>query len=129
MSLLLRALAVWSLILLGAVINGGLRQRLLVPWLGESFGHVLSALLLSLIVVAVTALFSPFLAMVSVREAWLVGGFWLALTVAFEFLGGHFVFRQPWKKLLADYNIAAGRVWILVLATTLLAPQGLYSWR
>lgn len=129
MSLLLRALALWFLILLGAVLNGGLRQRVLVPWLGESFGHVLSALFLSLIVVVVTALFATFLHLVSSREAWLVGGFWLILTVAFEFLAGHFVFGAPWEKLLADYNLAAGRIWILVLATTFLAPRLFYSWR
>jgi hypothetical protein len=129
MTLLFRALVLWGLILVGAVLNGALRQLLWIPWLGDWLGHVLSAALLSLIVVAVTALFARFLDIVSVREAWLVGGFWLVLTVTFEFLGGHFAFGAPWEALLADYNIAAGRIWILVLATTLVAPRLLYSWR
>jgi hypothetical protein len=129
MSLLLRALALWFLILPSAVLSGELRQRLLVPWVGESLGHVLSALLLSLIVVGVTAIFAAFLKLVSPREAWLVGGFWLVLTAAFEFIGGHFLFGASWARLLADYNLTAGRIWILVLATTLLAPRLIYSWR
>lgn len=29
---------------------------------------------------------------------------------------------NPWEKLLADYNIFAGRLWILVLLNNLLAP-------
>jgi hypothetical protein len=51
-----------------------------------------------------------------------VGGLWLALTLTFEFGLGHFIAHKPWHELLADYNIVAGRVWILVLVTTLGAP-------
>jgi len=39
-----------------------------------------------------------------------------------QFGFGHFVAHKPWRELLADYNIAAGRIWALVLLTTLLAP-------
>ena len=44
------------------------------------------------------------------------------LTLAVEFLAGHFLFRNTWERLLADYNLAQGRVWILVLVTTLVTP-------
>jgi hypothetical protein len=44
------------------------------------------------------------------------------LTLAFEFGVGHWVFRNSWEKLLHDYDLSSGRIWILVLATTLLAP-------
>ena len=40
----------------------------------------------------------------------------------FEFGIGHFVFKKPWPELLADYNIAKGRIWILVLVATATAP-------
>jgi hypothetical protein len=56
------------------------------------------------------------------RAAVRIGLLWLALTVAFEFLAGHFVFRTPWHRLLADYNLAAGRIWVLVPVTTAIAP-------
>jgi hypothetical protein len=42
--------------------------------------------------------------------------------VAFEFLAGHYWFHASWSALFADYNLAQGRIWILVLVTTLLAP-------
>jgi len=47
---------------------------------------------------------------------------WVFFTVGFEFLAGHYVFEKAWETLLADYNLAQGRVWILVLVTCLLAP-------
>lgn len=52
----------------------------------------------------------------------MVGTVWVALTVAFEFLAGHYVFGNSWERLLADYNMVRGRLWILVLLANLFAP-------
>jgi hypothetical protein len=60
--------------------------------------------------------------MKAVRDAFLVGLLWVVLTVAFEFLAGHYIFGNSWETLLADYNVFRGRVWLLVLLTNLLAP-------
>jgi hypothetical protein len=49
--------------------------------------------------------------------------------VAFELLGGHYLFNRPWAVLLADFNLAAGRLWVLVLAATLLTPVLWCIWR
>ena len=46
----------------------------------------------------------------------------VALTVAFEFLAGHYVFGNSWERLIADYDVFRGRIWILVLLMNLLAP-------
>ena len=51
-----------------------------------------------------------------------MGAIWFCLTITFEFAAGHYVFGNPWEKLLADYNILEGRIWSLVLLTILLAP-------
>ena len=64
----------------------------------------------------------PWIAPRSVQDAWLIGITWVLLTVAFEFLGGHFLFGRPWKLLLADYNILAGRIWVMVLVVSLVTP-------
>jgi hypothetical protein len=58
----------------------------------------------------------------SLADAWRIGLLWLALTLAFELLAGHYVFDAPWSRLLADYNLLRGRIWILVLITTFAAP-------
>jgi len=56
------------------------------------------------------------------KDLFLAGVYWLCWTVAFEFIFGHFVFGNFWEKLFADYDIFAGRIWILVLLTILVAP-------
>jgi hypothetical protein len=56
------------------------------------------------------------------QDAWTIGVTWVALTLAFEFLGGHFIFGRPWQELLGDYNLFAGRIWVMVLIVTLMTP-------
>jgi hypothetical protein len=48
----------------------------------------------------------------------------MALTVTFEFLFFHFFGGHPWSELLAHYNVANGRVWVLILAWPGLAWPG-----
>ena len=121
-SLVLRALTVWLLLLLLAVLNGALREEALVPWFGPKAAHLISTLLLSGLILGATALTIGWIAPGSSAGALGVGALWLLLTLAFEFLAGHFVFHKPWPELLADYDLTRGRIWILVLLVTFLAP-------
>jgi hypothetical protein len=57
-----------------------------------------------------------------------IGSIWLALTLAFEFLAGHFLFGRSWSVLVAEYDLAAGRLWILVFATTPMTPVLAFIW-
>ena len=57
-----------------------------------------------------------------------IGLLWMALTVAFEFLFFHYVGGHLWAALLANYNLAAGRLWVLVLLCLLLAPSLFRGW-
>lgn len=54
--------------------------------------------------------------------AWRAGILWLAMTVAFEFLFFHYVTGHSWSELLANYDLAAGRLWVLLLAWIAVAP-------
>lgn len=49
------------------------------------------------------------------RGALKVGALWLVLTLAFEFLAGHYLFQKPWAVLLQDYDLSWGRIWVAVL--------------
>ena len=51
-----------------------------------------------------------------------VGLAWLIFTILFEFIAGHYVFGNPWEKLIRDYNLFEGRIWSLVLLPILAAP-------
>ena len=117
-----RAIAVWFGILVLANINGAARQAWLIPRLGEPGGRVVSTLALSGVVLLLTWLTIPWIEPTSTRGAVKIGVIWLGLTLAFEFLVGHYVFGQSWRKLLEDYDITRGRIWVLVLLLVLFAP-------
>jgi hypothetical protein len=94
----------------------------LIPRLGQQTGRVVSPVILSAVAVLVTWLTIGWIAPGSGADALKVGGLWLLLTLAFEFLVGHYGFRKPWPVLLEDYHIERGRIWIIVLLTVLFAP-------
>jgi hypothetical protein len=125
--MIFRAATVWALLLVVAVANGALRELLITTRLGPHAAHVISTLILSAAIVAVAFVSIRWIAPRDGAAALRVGGLWVGLTLAFEFLAGHWFFGKPWEVLLADYNLAAGRVWILVLVATLLAPAWAFS--
>jgi hypothetical protein len=51
-----------------------------------------------------------------------VGSLWTGLTLAFEFLAGHYLFQQSWSMLLEDYDVTSGRIWPFVLLMVFFAP-------
>ena len=118
----LRSIAVWCLFVVLAIMNGALRTTLLTPWLGELRSHITSTVMLCVAILLVTWLTIGWLRPSNLREALFTGGAWALMTAAFEFLAGHYVFGSPWTTLFADYDLFAGRVWILVLVTTAFAP-------
>jgi len=117
-----RALGAWLVMMVLAIANGGVRDALLVPRLGAHVSHVVSCFTLAALIVLTTWLLYPRLRIRTRSDAFRVGGLWLSLTVAFEFLAGHFLFATAWSALLADYDVTAGRLWIVVLIATLMAP-------
>jgi len=118
----LKALAIWLAILLLAILNGLLREAVLVPMLGPSAGLVLSGLLLSALIVAVAYLALPWLDVRGAAPLLAVGLGWLALTLVFEFSFGLWQ-RKPWPVLLEAYTFQGGNLWPLVLLVTALAPS------
>lgn len=118
-----RALVIWLAFLALAIAAAALREGLLTPRVGESAAHRLGT----------AAVVAAFLVVIGLSVRWIVpslesgrllglGLFWTVLTITFEFAFGRFVVGHSWRRLLHDYNLLAGRVWILVLLTTLLGP-------
>ena len=116
------ALIPWFLLVLLAIINGFIRQKFIIPKVGEQKAHVIGTiifLILQFILIFV------YVKMSLIRESSIlleVGVFWVILTVLFEFGFGHYIMKHPWSKLLADYNIFKGRIWLLVLINNIFAP-------
>lgn len=118
----LKAFGVWLLLAVAMVLNGAARDMLYQPALGYDLGHSTSSVLAVAIVWAAAYAFVRATPDARHAEWKRVGLLWLALTVAFEFLAGHYIFGTPWEALLADYNLARGRLWIFVLISTYAAP-------
>jgi uncharacterized protein YneF (UPF0154 family) len=118
----MRALLIWLVLLVLAVVNGAAREAWLVQRFGEPVGHAISSVALSALILLLSWLTIGWINPATAKDALLIGLVWLALTLAFEFIAGHYLFRKPWNELLADYDILAGRIWVSVLVTTTLAP-------
>jgi len=118
----LRSLVVWCAFVVLAVINGSFRDAVLTPRLGEHESHVIGTITLCTAILIVTWLTINWMRPAKSTDALLIGGVWVLMTVGFEFLVGHYVFGTSWARLLADYDLLGGRVWLLVLATVAFAP-------
>jgi uncharacterized membrane protein YhaH (DUF805 family) len=112
----------WLLLTLAAVINGAVRQYVIMPRTGEAAAHVIATVVLCLVILAVSWFLVGFQRLRDRGVLLRIGVVWLVATVVFEFVFGHYVMGQSWGRLLADYNILHGRIWVLVLLTTLFGP-------
>jgi len=118
---ILKALVIWIIILVLAIINGGFRESVLIPKLGKRSGLLISGLMLSVFIIAVTYLLLPWLDIFQIRGLMMIGGGWLILTLVFEFSFG-LIRGIPLDKILEAYNFKDGNMWPLVLLVTALAP-------
>lgn len=119
---LLKAFGIWLLLVVLAILNGALREKLLVPLFGRQAALPLSGLSLALLIFLVTWLLLPALSPLDTSGYWAIGGLWASLTVLFEFLFGHYAADKSWRELLASYDLRTGNLWPLVLLVTALAP-------
>ncbi len=117
----------WLPLLIIAVANGALREGFYAKYLDKLLAHQVSTL-------SGILFFGIYIwwLMRSQRprspgQAIAVGLVWLNMTTAFEFLFMHYVAGHSWDVLLHDYNIFAGRLWVLMLIWITLAPYLFYS--
>lgn len=128
-ALLLKASSVWLLIAVFAIINGIVRDKLLVPAIGNSLALPVSGLSLSLIVLMVTYLSIGFFGKRAARSYWLIGLQWVLMTLAFEFLFGHYVAGKSWQEIAQVFNVMSGNLMLLVLVTSLISPYLVARWK
>jgi hypothetical protein len=113
----------WCPMVLIAVANGALRELGLRRLAGELTAHQISTVLLLVLFSLYTWLVLGAWPPASARQALAVGLLWLVLTLAFEFLFGHYGAKKPWSELLHDYDLRAGRLWALVPLWIAVAPS------
>lgn len=117
-----KAFALWMGIAVLAIVNGMLRERMLVPMVGTVLGLTTSGVFLSACIFLVAFAAVPWYGDLTAAQWVFVGLFWLLLTLVFEFAVGRFAQRKTWPELLKAYTFKDGNIWPLVLLATLLSP-------
>jgi hypothetical protein len=128
-----RLLGRWIAAWLGATVlgvaNAGVRELVYADRVGELAAHQISSATLLAALTYYIWLVDQRWPVPTTRTALAMGGIWAALTVLFEFGLGHYVLRSSWSDLVANYNLADGRIWVLVPVWMVFAPAALHRLR
>jgi len=117
----------WPVLVVLAIGNGFLREATYGQFMSGLQAHQLSTGIAMGIFSVAVLLLSRYCLPRSGAQAIEIGVLWLALTLCFEFLFGHFIVGHSWARLLQDYNLLSGRVWPLLLAWLTLLPYITYK--
>jgi hypothetical protein len=119
----------WAGMVILAIVNGIVRNHIYSHSMSELAAHQVSTIILMIVLGIYIYVLTGHFRIQSAAEAFTIGGIWLFMTMIFEFVFGHYVAGHPWSVLLQDYNVLNGRVWILVLVWTFVAPFAFYRLR
>jgi len=117
----LRSALVWLSFGVVAFAVGALRQAVIAPRLGEQLAHQIGSVAVAAIIGATAARFTQSLGPTR-EQALTIGLLWVAMSVAFEVGYFRFGMGEPWGRLIHDYNLFQGRLWLLVLIVQLVTP-------
>ncbi len=120
---LLKGTFIWLLLVAVAIGNGVFRDTVLSRMSSPALALPLSGVILALLILLVAFLSVPLVASRRARVYWSIGLLWVSLTLAFEFLFGHYAAGKPWKEIWQVFNVAHGNLFLLVLLVTGLAPR------
>jgi hypothetical protein len=116
-----RAALVWMLMILLETGNGYVREVFVAPETGALRAKQLGLLIGATMVLLVAWACSRWLRADTLRKQLIVGAFWVALTLVFEFALGR-AMGTSWAKLLADYNPLRGGFMLFGLLVMFAAP-------
>jgi hypothetical protein len=129
MKIVLIYAASWIGMVILAILNGIIRERVYGQFMHELTAHQLSTFIIIILSAVYIWILTGIFLIESSRQAFMIGGMWLVMTIVFEFGFGHYIVGHPWSKLFHDYNLFKGRVWLLVLVWTFIAPYVFYRIR
>lgn len=105
---LLRASAVWLIIIAAETAHGVLRTILLAPRVGDLPARQIGVPVGSLLVCGVAFLFIRWIAAGTNLRLLGVGLLWVVLTVLFEIGLGRLILGLSWGRITEDYNVTRG---------------------
>lgn len=123
---MLKYILLWFPMLVIAVLNGTARDMVYTNYTGELAAHQISTvtliILFGIYIWFVIKKFPP----ASSIHALYTGFLWLVMTLIFEF-GFGFARGLPIEKLLNDYNLINGRIWVFIPVWVTISPVLLYK--
>lgn len=113
----------WWLPMVGiAFANAALRE----VWYGRSLSELAAHQISSMTAIVLFGIYIWILMghwrLNGAAQAVAVGAVWLVLTVLFEFVFQRLVTGVSWQRLIREYNVFAGRLWLVVLLWVGVAP-------
>ena len=121
-SLFFKTAMLWFIIAVFAIGNGILRESVFVPYFGETVALPLSGITLSIIIFALTYLM---FGLIGKKEDYVyltIGIQWVAMTLIFEFVFGHYILKKSWIELFQVFNVLEGNLFLVALITSLVSP-------
>ena len=119
--MLLKSILIWISIIPLAIVNGGLRQRILDPLFGEKFANPISGLILCILIFIISLIFIPRLGKGNTRIYLIMGIIWVLLTIIFETILG-LIMGNTFKEIINAYNITTGNLWLIVVVFMGIVP-------
>lgn len=119
--LIFKVLLMWGVLLVLVVGVGALRELLLNRLLEDLLAHQLGTIIACVVLFLAIYAFTHSISLSSQQALW-VGPLWLVMSAGFEFGFFHYVRKVSWSELLADYNIVAGRLLLLLWLVVLIGP-------
>lgn len=118
-----KSAAIWIALVILAIANGALREKVFVPSMGATAAMLISGITLTIAILLAAWFSLPWYGPLSSSQYWLIGLLWLLATMLVEMGIGHFITHQSWAEMRAAYNPFTGNLWVVVLAATLTAPR------
>ena len=121
-SIFYKAVLIWLLMVIAAIINGALRDRILALHFDSATALAMSGIMLSLLVFVICYLFIGYLGQAQQHQYILIGLFWVCLTLGLELGFGHYVLGKSWAEIMQVFNIRRGDLFLLVLIVSIISP-------
>lgn len=124
----IKHILLWLPMIAIAFANATLRELIFVKKYNEIRAHQLSTITLTILCSIYIWFVFQRLKVQNPKQAVLIGIMWVLLTVTFEFLLGRST-NKSWEYLFRDYNLFAGRIWLVFLFCLLVLPYLIYTLR
>lgn len=108
--MILKAFVIWIGIACAETVHGILRVRLLNPRVGDRVARRIAVFSGSAIILTIGWFSIPWIAPASVTDSMKLGALWLVLMLCYDIGLARFVFRMPYSRILADFDIRKGNL-------------------